>query len=81
MTKERKLKLIWDFKGPTAFKVAEHHAIHLKEYALAENMAYLKIDTVALNEMHSIAYIAVMESVMKKIRDDLKPHRGQLFED
>ena len=78
---ERKLKLIWDFKGPAAYKTAEHHAIHLKEYANSEGIAYLKIDAIELHEMHSMAYIAVMESVMKKIRDDLKPHRGQLYED
>ena len=78
---ERKLKLIWDFRGPVANQTAEHHAIHLKEYAISEGIAYLKIDVIAINEMHSIAYIAVMESVMKKVRDDLKPHRGQLYED
>ena len=29
----RKLKLIWDFRGPDALKTAEHHEIHLKEYS------------------------------------------------
>ena len=28
----RNLKLIWDFKGPDALKIAQHHEIHLKEY-------------------------------------------------
>jgi len=30
---ERKLKLIWDFRGESSEKTAEHHAIHLKEFA------------------------------------------------
>ena len=28
----RKLKLIWDFKGPDSEKTAAHHLIHLDEY-------------------------------------------------
>ena len=27
-----RLKLIWDFRGPDAKHIAEHHAIHLREY-------------------------------------------------
>ncbi len=29
---ERKIKLIWDFRGPASAKTAEHHEIHLKEF-------------------------------------------------
>ncbi|RZS93192.1 hypothetical protein [Aquimarina brevivitae] len=76
---ERKLKLIWDFKGPNAHKTAEHHAIHLKDYALQETIPYFKIGQTSLHDLHSIAFIAVPERVMKKVRDDLKPHRGQLY--
>jgi hypothetical protein len=35
---ERKIKLIWDFRGPTAAKTAEHHEIHLKEYSAIEKL-------------------------------------------
>ena len=28
----KRVKLIWDFRGPNATKIAEHHDIHLKEY-------------------------------------------------
>lgn len=30
---QRKIKLIWDFKGESGLKTAEHHAKHLKEFA------------------------------------------------
>ena len=34
----RKLKLIWDFRGPASLKTAEHHLIHLKEYIQLKNL-------------------------------------------
>ena len=34
----RKIKLIWDFRGPVAAKTAEHHEIHLKEYIILEKL-------------------------------------------
>jgi len=74
----RKLKLIWDFKGPDALETAKHHCIHLKEFTQIENLVYYEIDHQQLNEMHTIAFVIVDESVMKIYRDALKPHRGEL---
>ena len=34
----QKIKLIWDFKGEDAKKIAEHHQIHLKEFGLKESI-------------------------------------------
>jgi len=31
-----RLKLLWDFRGPDAHKIALHHEVHLKEYAFAK---------------------------------------------
>ncbi|WP_179346378.1 hypothetical protein [Winogradskyella ursingii] len=76
----RKLKLIWDFRGPASLKTAEHHLLHLKEYIKIEklNIEITGIET--LNDMHSLAYLVVDEDDMKPIRDALKPHRGQLHQ-
>ena len=74
----RKLKLIWDFKGPTSEKTAKHHCIHLKEFAVIEKLHYHEIDLNTISEMHTIAFIIVDEIDMKTYRDALKPHRGQL---
>ena len=74
----RKLKLIWDFKGSTSFKTAEHHCIHLKEFASIEKLHFYEINFIAISEMHSIAFITIDEIDMKIYRDALKPHRGQL---
>ena len=34
----RKIKLIWDFRGPASAKTAEHHEIHLKEYIAIQKL-------------------------------------------
>lgn len=75
---DRKLKLIWDFKGPTSKQTAEHHCIHLKEFAQIEKLHFYEIDLLELSEMHSYAFIVVDEKNMKTYRDALKPHRGTL---
>lgn len=75
----RKLKLIWDFRGPQASKTAEHHLIHLKEYIEIEKLNIPITGIEHLSEMHSLAYIVVDEANMKPLRDALKPHRGQVY--
>ncbi|HUH27473.1 hypothetical protein [Gelidibacter sp.] len=74
----RKLKLIWDFKGPDGIKIAEHHAIHLNEFVAAENYEGITTGFEALHESHAIAFLITPEDQMKPIRDALKPHRGQV---
>ncbi len=77
----RKLKLIWDFRGPHALKTAEHHTIHLKEYVSIQKLNINITGFEALNDMHAIAFMVVDEQDMKPIRDTLKPHRGQLYQE
>lgn len=74
----RKLKLIWDFKGPDGLETAKHHCIHLKEFATIENLPFYEIAHTTVHEMHSFAFITVDETHMKTFRDALKPHRGEL---
>ena len=75
---ERKIKLLWDFRGPDALETAKHHTIHLKEFAAIENLTFHEIDIKELNPMLCAAFITVNESDMKIYRDALKPHRGEL---
>ncbi|TYB77038.1 hypothetical protein [Bizionia myxarmorum] len=75
----RNLKLIWDFRGPDALKIAEHHEVHLKEYIKKENLDLNITGFNAENDVHAIAYMVVPEDEMPPIRDALKPHRGQLY--
>lgn len=75
----RKLKLIWDFHGPDASKIAEHHEKHLKEYIIIEKLDITITGVEILNDSHTIAFLVVNEDQMKPIRDALKPHRGQVY--
>ena len=74
----RKIKLVWDFKGPEGLETAKHHCIHLKEFAQIESLHYYEVNHEELNEMHTIAFVTVDEKDMKTFRDALKPHRGLL---
>jgi len=73
---DRKIKLIWDFRGPEAVEIAKHHVVHLKEFALKESLDYTESDIEPVSEMYCIAFITVNESDMKVYRDALRPHRG-----
>lgn len=75
----RKLKLIWDFRGPAGKKTAEHHLIHLKEFIEREKLDISITGTEDLSDVHSLAYLVVDEADMKSIRDALKPHRGLVY--
>ena len=77
----RKIKLIWDFRGEVAAKTAEHHEIHLKEYIESEKLELNITGFEILNEMYAIAFMVIDEKDMITVRDALKPHRGELFEE
>lgn len=76
----RKIKLIWDFRGSTAAKTAEHHEIHLKEFINAEKLSINITGFEVYNEMYAIAFMVVTDENMIAVRDALKPHRGEIFE-
>lgn len=77
----RKLKLIWDFRGQTSAKTAEHHEIHLKEYIAAEKLHINITGFEVYDEMYAIAFMVVTDENMISVRDALKPHRGELYEE
>ncbi|WP_299277185.1 hypothetical protein [uncultured Psychroserpens sp.] len=75
----RKLKLIWDFRGPDALKIAEHHEKHLKEYCVIQNTNFNITGFEQRSNIHSVAFMVVTDDEMKPIRDALKPHRGEIY--
>ena len=75
----RQIKLIWDFRGPTAAKTAEHHEIHLKEYITIEKLDLNITGFEILNDMYATAFMVVTDDTMIAVRDALKPHRGELY--
>ncbi|OXA92241.1 hypothetical protein [Flavobacterium hercynium] len=76
----RKIKLIWDFRGPAAAKTAEHHEIHLKEYIAIEKFPLNITGHKIIDDMYAIAFMVVTDENMIQVRDALKPHRGEIYE-
>ena len=78
---KKRIKLIWEFRGPSAQKTAEHHVAHLKEYIAHEGLDSDITGYKQINEMYSLAFMVVMKDQMIKVRDALRPHSGELYED
>lgn len=77
----RKIKLIWDFRGPASSKTAEHHEIHLKEYIAIEKLPLDITGFDIISEMHATAWMVVTDDYMIPVRDALKPHRGEIYQE
>ncbi len=77
----KKIKLIWDFRGSEAAKTAEHHEKHLKEYIVIEKMELDITGHQHVSNMHSFAFMVVHGANMITVRDTLKPHRGEVYEE
>ncbi|MBF4492846.1 hypothetical protein IR010_09870 [Flavobacterium sp. MR2016-29] len=75
----RKIKLIWDFRGPASAKTAEHHEIHLKEYIVIKKLPLNITGFNIINDMQAIAFMVVTDENMIQVRDALKPHRGEVY--
>lgn len=69
------IKLLWDFYGPDAEQTAQHHAIHLEQYAEKHKIDPSKAGVDPL-EGGAAAWIMVEEEFMIKVRDDLRPKRA-----
>ena len=78
---DRKIKLIWDFRGPGAAQIAEHYQKHLDEFVVIEELKFDITGYEHFGTTHSIAYLVVAEFEMKEVRELLKPHRGEIYLD
>lgn len=76
----KKIKLIWDFRGPSGQKTAEHHEHHVEEFLQAKNLKAEQTGVETLNAMHSICFLIVEEANLEPIRNALRPHRATWYE-
>ena len=74
-----RIKLIWDFRGPNAAPIAEHHVKHLLEYVASEKLKNTYCSTEQISPMYSVAFLVVEKELMNILRESLKPHRGQIY--
>jgi hypothetical protein len=77
----RRIKLIWDFRGPSASEIARHHEKHLQQFILAEDLPLNITGYQDHSSAHSSAYMVVEETDMLRVRDALIPHRGEVYEE
>jgi len=74
-----RVKLIWDFRGPNAREIAEHHVVHLKEFANAEKLDNPLYGTQQVSSMHHLAFMVINQDMVDDLRKRLKPNRGQRY--
>lgn len=79
--RRRRLKLIWDFHGPDAERIAEHHVLHLSQFIKNNDLSLNISGTEQVRQDYCIAFMVVEEEEMRPVRDALKPHRGQVYKE
>ena len=72
----KKAQLIWNFNGQDGLKTAEHHLVHLKEFAQLEAVPILKSGIYKTSPLSCEAYIIVEMEWVEKLRTQLKPNKG-----
>lgn len=73
----RQLKLIWDFFGPRAQGIAQHHATHVDEFARREGIvATTGCESPAPG--HWSAWVVLDDEHVERLRSALRPHRAVL---
>lgn len=72
----KKAQLIWNFNGQDGLKTAEHHLVHLKEFAQMEAVPILKYGVNKTSALSCEAFIVVEMEWVEKLRTQLKPNKG-----
>ena len=72
----KKAQLIWNFNGQDGLKTAEHHLVHLKEFAQIEAVPILKSGVNKTSPLSCEAFIVVEMEWVEKLRTQLKPNKG-----
>lgn len=74
-----RVKLIWEFRGIDSKKTAEHHLLHLQDFARIEQVRDPVFGVEVINNYSHQAFMVVDSEIMNDIRTRLKPHRGQRY--
>ncbi|HMY84000.1 MAG TPA: hypothetical protein PLC76_10470 [Saprospiraceae bacterium] len=77
---EKKIKLLWDFRGPDAKQIAEHYDHHLQEFIEANKLKNDITGVENISDMYSIAFMVIDEDEFEMVRNVLKPKRGTVYE-
>ena len=72
----KKAQFTWNFNGQDGLKTAEHHLVHLKEFAQMESVPIIKSGVNKITPLSCEAYIIVEMEWVEKLRSKLKPNKG-----
>ncbi|PQB05930.1 hypothetical protein BST85_02755 [Aureitalea marina] len=70
--------MIWDFRGRSAERTAEHHRIHLDDFIRMEKLNQCETGLEKVSDSYTMAYMVVPKDMVPALREKLKPHRGQI---
>lgn len=65
-------------RGLHASGMAEHHAIHLQEFAEREGITAEEVGTENLSDLYSVAFMIVPEQDSEMVQKSLRPHRVEV---
>ncbi|MDA9018768.1 hypothetical protein N9I49_01320 [Flavobacteriaceae bacterium] len=71
------IKLIWDFKGPSSNKTAEHFKSHLDQFLKIENKTFSDLGLEIVNDSYSFVFVITSIDDLNFFKEKLKPNRGQ----
>jgi len=74
-----KVKLIWDFRGPSSKHTAIHFKTHLLEFFQSEKIDWHSCDIMKINKSYHYTFIVTDKAHLALIKSALKPNRGQLI--
>ena len=72
----KKAQLVWNFNGQDNLKTAEHHLVHLKEFAQMEGVPIIKYGVNKISPISCEVFIIVEMEWVEKLRTQLKPNKG-----
>ena len=71
----QKIKLLWDFRGPSAKKIANHHLKHLKDFFKVSDKKLYESGIKKENEFHHISFVVILNKDLKSVKLKIKPNR------
>ncbi len=79
--KQRTIKFVWDYYGEPAVKTAEHHKIHLQEFAEAKALSIQQAGFQKISDQRATAYLLLHEDEALKYKEVLRPEKAYVIED
>ncbi len=72
-----RVRLFWDFFGPTASKTAEHFRRHLEEFLLKNSVAGCETGTCSSGPGHEAAFCVAPLETSPGLERALRPRRSE----